>query len=86
MHTVDGGWSDWIPGSCSVTCGSGTVWSTRECNNPKPANGGKNCVGDNQYVHQCYKGCCPGTNSPMGYCNYHYILPKPCIKETNYVV
>ena len=62
MHTVDGGWTDWIPGSCSVTCGRGTVWSTRTCTNPRPANGGKDCVGDSWYVKNCYKGCCPGTN------------------------
>ena len=62
MHTVDGGWSDWIPGICSVTCGNGTVLSIRECTNPRPAHGGKDCVGDNQYVKQCYKGCCPCTN------------------------
>ena len=62
MCTVNGGWSDWIPGNCSVTCGNGTVLSTRTCNNPRPANGGKDCIGDNRYVEQCYKGCCPGTN------------------------
>ena len=62
MHTVDGGWTDWIPGSCSVTCGSGTVRSTRTCTNPEPANGGKDCIGDNWKVENCYKGCCPGIN------------------------
>ena len=30
--------------------------------NPRPVHGGKDCVGHNQYVKQCYKGCCPGTN------------------------
>ena len=62
MHTVDGGWSGWMPGSCSVTCGNGTVWSTRECNIPRPANGGKHCIGNSLDVNNCYKGCCSGTN------------------------
>ena len=61
-HTVNGGWSDWRPGKCSVTCGSGLVRSTRECNNPIPANGGRYCVGPHQDVKRCNKGCCPGTN------------------------
>ena len=62
MHIVDGGWTDWISESCSVTCGSGTVRSTRTCTNPEPAHGGKDCEGDNEKVENCYKGCCPGTN------------------------
>lgn len=38
---IDGGWSAW--GKCSATCGKGV--RTRECINPKPQNGGKQCVG-----------------------------------------
>ena len=40
---VDGGWS--IFSSCSVACGGGT--KTKTCSNPVPANGGKDCTGDN---------------------------------------
>jgi len=48
---VDGVWSDWsegvAQGSCSVTCGGGTVamLQTRQCNNPAPLNGGNQCQG-----------------------------------------
>ena len=61
MLIVDGGWSDWIPGECSRTCGTGISWHTRECNDPRPAHGGKNCVGLNRLLNYCKKGCCPGT-------------------------
>ncbi|XP_035659771.1 hemicentin-1-like [Branchiostoma floridae] len=41
---VDGGWSDWVDGACSVTCGGGMYTRTRDCNNPAPANGGAECT------------------------------------------
>lgn len=59
---MNGGWSDWMPGRCSATCGRGFIWSTRKCNNPKPANGGSYCIGTDRYVRYCHAGCCPGTN------------------------
>ena len=40
---VNGGWSDWVEGSCSVTCGSGTITRTRTCTNPAPQNSGSQC-------------------------------------------
>ena len=43
--TVDGGWTPWIPGQCSKTCGTGTEVMTRTCNNPPPSSGGRPCVG-----------------------------------------
>ena len=60
--TVDGGWGPYICGRCSVTCGKGRLTCTRECNNPSPANRGKNCVGPFSRVHPCDEGCCPGTH------------------------
>ena len=59
---MNGGWSDWKPGQCSATCGTGFVYLTRQCNNPKPAHGGRHCVGFNWRMTRCNKGCCPGTN------------------------
>jgi hypothetical protein len=42
LPTTDGAWGAWS--TCSVTCGSGGT-QTRVCNNPAPANGGADCVG-----------------------------------------
>ena len=41
VFVVDGGWSRY--GACSRACGGGI--RSRDCNNPVPANGGKDCVG-----------------------------------------
>ena len=56
---VDGGWSAWVPGVCSATCGSGTLVSTRTCSAPAPACGGQACVGDAQKSEPCsdQSGC-----------------------------
>ncbi|XP_035688793.1 SCO-spondin-like [Branchiostoma floridae] len=58
---VDGGWSNWGPWPCSVTCGVGTGNRTRTCTNPAPSNGGRDCVGPAQETLQCNTGIpCPG--------------------------
>ncbi len=44
---VNGGWSAWTGGTCSATCGGGTLTGeTATCNNPAPANGGSECLQD----------------------------------------
>ncbi|KAL3852082.1 hypothetical protein ACJMK2_015769 [Sinanodonta woodiana] len=49
---IDGGWgawSGWISnGTCSVTCGSGSMTEirVRNCNNPCPQYGGRQCIGN----------------------------------------
>ncbi|XP_048241490.1 uncharacterized protein LOC124124850 isoform X5 [Haliotis rufescens] len=49
---VDGGWDAWTTWhivSCSATCGANVVGVSRRvryCDNPTPANGGKNCEGE----------------------------------------
>ena len=57
---VDGGFSDWSDfDKCSVSCGGGYQTSTRSCNNPAPAHGGKNCVGDTEKTQECGVEPCP---------------------------
>lgn len=44
--TVNGGWTEWSPWSaCSNTCGIAVKTRRRTCGNPKPAHGGRTCVG-----------------------------------------
>ncbi|XP_037039189.1 hemicentin-1-like isoform X2 [Bradysia coprophila] len=51
---VDGGWSDWSPWTmCSKTCGMGQKYRRRECNSPKPINGGAVCEGSNFEMKNC---------------------------------
>ncbi|XP_061184990.1 SCO-spondin-like [Saccostrea echinata] len=57
---VNGGWSSWSSYSaCSVTCGYGKMTRRRYCNNPKPANGGKDCVGSSGFTVVCKNVNCP---------------------------
>ena len=53
---IDGGWSDWSlgsAGSCSSSCGAGTITQKkyRTCTNPSPQNGGAGCSGSSEAVH-----------------------------------
>ena len=57
---VDGGWSLWSKWSiCSATCGNGTKSRQRQCNNPTPSNGGRNCTGQNITIRHCHLVHCP---------------------------
>ena len=60
FYLVDGNWSPFEDGVCSVTCGKGTLKRTRKCNNPAPANGGKECAGSATEDVYCKKPACPG--------------------------
>lgn len=56
---VDGGFSNWGEfEACSVSCGTGHKVRKRECNNPAPAFGGKNCDGSLQEVVDCKEKDC----------------------------
>lgn len=62
FFTVDGGYSEWTKFSeCSVSCGGGKQERTRECTNPKPENGGKNCkeLGPPSETNECNTAACP---------------------------
>lgn len=57
---VDGAWGAWgLWGTCSVTCGGGQRSRTRICDNPTPANGGKNCPGSSGDYGDCNTDACP---------------------------
>uniref|UniRef100_A0A8C7P0R7 Peptidase M12B domain-containing protein n=1 Tax=Oncorhynchus mykiss TaxID=8022 RepID=A0A8C7P0R7_ONCMY len=54
MIKQDGGWDMWSQfGSCTRTCGGGVQFRTRECKNPRPANGGRTCLGTNHQFQLC---------------------------------
>uniref|UniRef100_A0A4W5MN02 ADAM metallopeptidase with thrombospondin type 1 motif 2 n=1 Tax=Hucho hucho TaxID=62062 RepID=A0A4W5MN02_9TELE len=54
MIKQDGGWGMWSQfGSCTRTCGGGVQFRTRECDNPRPANGGRTCLGANYQFQLC---------------------------------
>ena len=49
FFTVDGGWSDWSAwNTCNETCGTGFQERFRNCTQPAPRKGGKNCKGEEQ--------------------------------------
>ncbi|ELU10812.1 hypothetical protein CAPTEDRAFT_115562, partial [Capitella teleta] len=53
-----GGWGEWSAYSdCSVTCGHGKKFRTRECNNPKPLDGGLDCIGLATETIPCTHAC-----------------------------
>lgn len=63
-EVVDGGWSAWSgynSSTCSRTCGGGVYFRQRTCSNPRPKNGGKNCIGESRgYPKVCKrKVACP---------------------------
>ncbi|XP_060137056.1 SCO-spondin-like [Zootoca vivipara] len=63
---VDGGFSAWSPWApCSLTCGGlGNMTRTRECANPKPANGGKDCAGPRLDIKYCQTLDCQAAPLP----------------------
>ena len=61
MLTVDGGWSDLGEWSvCSAECGGGSQIRSKTCTNPSPANGGKECEGEDEELRTCNPDPCPG--------------------------
>ncbi|CAB1416905.1 unnamed protein product [Pleuronectes platessa] len=55
----DGNWGSWSEfGQCSRTCGGGVQFRTRDCDNPRPANGGRTCVGATYQFQICNSDEC----------------------------
>ena len=58
---VHGNWSDWSSWpNCNKPCNNGTKTRKRLCNNPEPANGGKDCEGPATESEDCNQVPCPG--------------------------
>ncbi len=55
---VNGGWTDWSCGACSVQCGGGTHTCNRSCTNPAPSCGGTSCVGEATKNEACNTQSC----------------------------
>ena len=59
---VDGGYTLWGNFTqCTLSCGIGTMYRTRNCSNPVPQHGGKNCsnIGPAMEVKTCNEHPCP---------------------------
>ncbi|XP_063682344.1 A disintegrin and metalloproteinase with thrombospondin motifs adt-1-like [Bolinopsis microptera] len=57
---VNGEWSTFgIWSRCSKTCGGGNQTRSRNCSNPTPAFGGKDCTGDSIQIQDCNTNPCP---------------------------
>ncbi|PNF21231.1 hypothetical protein B7P43_G04192 [Cryptotermes secundus] len=51
---VNGEWGEWGEWSeCSRTCGGGASYAERECDNPRPRNNGRYCVGKRRRYRMC---------------------------------
>nr|XP_040220172.2 A disintegrin and metalloproteinase with thrombospondin motifs 9 isoform X3 [Anopheles coluzzii] len=60
LKPQNGGWSAWSSfNECSRTCGGGIQARTRECDSPKPKNGGKFCTGLRIEYRPCNTQPCP---------------------------
>ena len=74
--TVDGGWSDWLIGNCSVSC---VKERTRSCNNPEPSCGGKKCSGLSIETMKCNELPCEGL---LYIANYSYVGTVATVQKT----
>ncbi|KAK3096440.1 hypothetical protein FSP39_000163 [Pinctada imbricata] len=59
-EAINGNWGEWSSwSSCSRTCGAGVSVTERHCDNPRPSNGGKYCIGERKRYKICNTDSCP---------------------------
>lgn len=90
---VDGSWSLWGNWSeCSTPCNGGNQQRTRICNNPPPANGGRQCIGLGIETQSCNNQTCPGKYSiRCFFCHesvffFHLLAFSLCLLRYLYVI
>ncbi|TRY58209.1 hypothetical protein DNTS_008554 [Danionella cerebrum] len=72
----EGSWSSWGKfGSCSRSCGGGVRSRSRQCNNPAPAYGGRDCPGSAFDYQLCNMEDCPGP--------YEDFRAQQCVQRSN---
>ncbi|XP_047465657.1 A disintegrin and metalloproteinase with thrombospondin motifs 14 isoform X3 [Mugil cephalus] len=72
----DGSWGSWSKfGSCSRTCGGGIRSRSRQCNNPPPAYGGRDCPGSAFDYQMCNTEECAGP--------YEDFRAQQCVQRSN---
>uniref|UniRef100_A0A3Q4BG42 Uncharacterized protein n=1 Tax=Mola mola TaxID=94237 RepID=A0A3Q4BG42_MOLML len=72
----DGSWGSWSKfGSCSRTCGGGVRARSRQCNNPSPAYGGRDCPGSVFDYQMCNTEECAGP--------YEDFRAQQCVQRSN---
>uniref|UniRef100_UPI003AAB6866 A disintegrin and metalloproteinase with thrombospondin motifs 14 isoform X1 n=1 Tax=Centroberyx gerrardi TaxID=166262 RepID=UPI003AAB6866 len=72
----DGSWGSWNKfGSCSRTCGGGVRSRSRQCNNPAPAYGGRDCPGSAFGYQMCSTEECAGP--------YEDFRAQQCVQRSN---
>ncbi|XP_068610902.1 A disintegrin and metalloproteinase with thrombospondin motifs 14 [Brachionichthys hirsutus] len=72
----DGSWSSWSKfSSCSRTCGGGVRSRSRQCSNPPPAYGGRDCPGSAFDYQMCNTEECAGP--------YEDFRAQQCVQRSN---
>ncbi|XP_066930663.1 coadhesin-like [Clytia hemisphaerica] len=80
IFPVDGGWSSWSGfSSCTLSCGSGTQYRTRACDNPSSQYGGKYCEGYEREEKSCNINPCSAWSSwSCQHCSKTAIRTRTC--------